>query len=112
MGETLRIEAAPLTGDDIALLRRCSRSKTLALIACLFIFLLLVSMTLLVAVLAVSEWRSLRGADGVMLLLVVVGAGVGMAFFGRRLLRVPRAWRSVAGARSRGARPSRSCRAA
>ena len=96
MGETLRIEAAPLTGDDIALLRRCSRSKTLALIACLFIFLLLVSMTLLVAVLAVSEWRSLRGADGVMLLMVFVGAGVCMAFFGRRLLRVPRAWRSVA----------------
>ncbi|WZB76161.1 hypothetical protein WJ972_09945 [Achromobacter insuavis] len=31
-----------------------------------------------------------------MLLVVVVGAGVGMAFFGRRLLRVPRAWRSVA----------------
>ncbi|WZB76162.1 hypothetical protein WJ972_09950 [Achromobacter insuavis] len=54
MGDTLRIEEAPLTGDDIALLRRCSRGKTLALIACLFIFLL-VSMTLLVAVLVVSE---------------------------------------------------------
>ncbi len=96
MGETLRIEAAPLTGDDIALLRRCSRGKTLALMACLLIVLLLISMTLLIAVLVVSEWRSLRGGDGVVLLLVVVGAGAGVAVFGRRLLRVPRAWRSVA----------------
>ncbi len=94
MGETLRIEAAPLTGDDIALLRRCSRGKTLALMACLLIVLLLISMTLLIAVLVVSEWRSLRGGDGVVLLLVVVGAGAGVAVFGRRLLRVPRAWRS------------------
>ncbi len=96
MGETLRIEAAPLTGDDIALLRRCSRGKTLAVMACLLIVLLLISMTLLIAVLVVSEWRSLRGGDGVVLLLVVVGAGAGVAVFGRRLLRVPRAWRSVA----------------
>ncbi len=96
MGETLRIEAAPLTGDDIALLRRCSRGKTLALMDCLLIVLLLISMTLLIAVLVVSEWRSLRGGDGVVLLLVVVGAGAGVAVFGRRLLRVPRAWRSVA----------------
>lgn len=29
-------------------------------------------------------------------LLVTASAGAGMAFFGRRLLRVPRAWRRVA----------------
>lgn len=96
MSETLRIEQAPLTSDDIALLRRCSRGKSLAAIFGLIMFLLLVCTLLLIGVLVWSEWRSLRGADGVMVLLTGVGAGVAAVFFGRRLLRMPRAWGSVA----------------
>lgn len=42
MRDTLWIEQAPLTRDDIALLRRCSRGKTLTAIAALAVFLLLV----------------------------------------------------------------------
>lgn len=96
MSDTLRIEQAPLTADDIALLRRCSRGRTLTAIACLVMFLLLVATILVIALLVGSEWRSLGGGDGVMVLLIGIGAGVGVIFFGRRLLRLPRAWGSVA----------------
>ncbi|CAB3834122.1 hypothetical protein [Achromobacter ruhlandii] len=95
MSDILRIEHVPLTAADMALLRRCSRGKTLAAIAGLVMFLLLVATVLVIALLAWSEWRSLGGGDGVMVLLVGIGAGVGAIFFGRRLLRLPRAWGSV-----------------
>lgn len=95
MTDTPRIETAPLTDDDIALLRRCSRGKALSAVFGTLVFLLLVCVLLTIAVLIVSEWRSLRGGDGVMVLLTGVGAGAAAVFFGRRLLRTPRAWRSV-----------------
>ena len=95
MTDTPRIETVPLTDDDIALLRRCSRGKALSAVFGAFVFLLLVCVLLTIAVLIVSEWRSLRGGDSVMVLLTGVGAGAAAVFFGRRLLRTPRAWRSV-----------------
>ncbi|WP_116521777.1 hypothetical protein [Achromobacter insuavis] len=95
MTDTPWIETAPLTDDDIALLRRCSRGKALSAVFGAFAFLLLVCVLLTIAVLIVSEWRSLRGGDGVMVLLTGAGAGAAAVFFGCRLLRTPRAWRSV-----------------
>ncbi|WZB64892.1 hypothetical protein WJ971_18290 [Achromobacter xylosoxidans] len=109
MGDTLRIEQAPLTDDDLALLRRCSRGKGLAAVFGLIVFLLLACTVLTIFGLALSDWRSLRAGDGLMLLLIGAGVGAAAFFFGRRLLRLPRAWRSIDRA-LRGACPSRSCR--
>lgn len=44
MTDTPRIETAPLTDDDIALLRRCSRGKALSAVFGTLVFLLLVCM--------------------------------------------------------------------
>lgn len=95
MGDTLRIEQAPLTDDDLALLRRCSRGKGLAAVFGLIVFLLLACTVLTIFGLALSDWRSLRAGDGLMLLLIGAGVGAAAFFFGRRLLRLPRAWRSI-----------------
>ncbi|WYX36419.1 hypothetical protein WJ966_05565 [Achromobacter xylosoxidans] len=109
MGDTLRIEQAPLTDDDLALLRRCSRGKGLAAVFGLIVFLLLACTVLTIFGLALSDWRSLRAGDGLMLLLI--GAGVGAAAFSSDAgccdCRAPGA---ASIARSGGACPSRSCR--
>lgn len=95
MNETLQVEEAPLTEDDILLLRRCTRGKMLAAVFGVVMFLLLVLAAVTMAALGLSEWRKLGLGTGAILLLIVVGAAGMAAFFGSKLLRVPRGWRSL-----------------
>ncbi|WP_454695060.1 hypothetical protein [Achromobacter aegrifaciens] len=95
MNQTLQVEDAPLTEADILLLRRCTRGKMLVAGFGVVMFLLLVFAALTVAALSLSEWRTLGFGAGAILLLTMAGVAGLAFFFGRKLLRVPRGWRSL-----------------
>jgi len=95
MNRTLQIEDAPLTEDDILLLRTCSRGKLLMAGFGVFMVLLLALSVLTFIALGLSEWRTLRFGVGAILLVAIVVMGGLAVFFGRKMLRIPRGWRSL-----------------
>ncbi|HEY9275015.1 hypothetical protein [Achromobacter sp.] len=95
MNQTLQVEDAPLTDDDILLLRKCSRGRLLMAGFGVFVVLLLALAVLTFIALGLSEWRTLDFGVGAILLAAITVMGALAVFFGRKLLRIPRGWRSL-----------------
>ncbi len=95
MNQTLQVEDAPLTDDDILLLRKCSRGRLLMAGFGVFVVLLLALAVLTFIALGLSEWRTLDFGVGAILLAAITVMGALAVFFGRKLLRMPQGWRSL-----------------
>ncbi|MCY1536279.1 hypothetical protein D9M68_717290 [compost metagenome] len=93
MSAVLQVAEEPLAEEDILLLRRGRSGRSLTAVFAGLMFLLLASSAILFVVLFVSDRSLRRGADGVLVLSCAVAMAGFAVFLGRRLLRLPRAWR-------------------
>ncbi len=93
MSAMLQVTEEPLADEDIVLLRRGRRGRSLTAVFAGLMFLLLASSAIVFVVLFASDRSLRRGADGVVVLLCAVAMMCFAVFLGRRLLRLPRAWR-------------------
>ncbi|KGD89316.1 membrane protein [Achromobacter sp. RTa] len=93
MSATLQVSEEPLTDEDIQLLRRSRRGRSLTAVFASLMFLLLASSAILFIVLFASDRSLRRGGDGVVVLLCSAAMAGFAVFLGRRLWRLPRAWR-------------------
>lgn len=89
----LQVTEEPLADQDILLLRRGRRGRSLTAVFAGLMFLLLASSSIVFVVLFASDRSLRRGADGVVVLLCTVAMTCFAVFLGRRLLQLPRAWR-------------------
>ncbi|MBB1628683.1 hypothetical protein [Achromobacter sp. UMC71] len=93
MSAILQVTEEPLAEEDIRLLRRSRSGRSLMAVFAGLMFLLLTSSAILCVVLVVSDPSLRHGADGMLVLSCAVAVGGFAAVLGRRLLRMPRAWR-------------------
>lgn len=93
MSATLQVTEEPLADEDLLLLRRSRGGRPLTAVFAGLMFLLLTSSAILFVVLLASDRSLRRGADGVVVLLCAAAMAGFAVFLGRRLLRLPRAWR-------------------
>ncbi|PTN49874.1 hypothetical protein DAI43_20610 [Achromobacter xylosoxidans] len=93
MSAMLQVTEEPLADEDIVLLRRGRRGRFLTAVFAGLMFLLLASSAIMFVVLGASDRSLRRGADGVVILLCTVAMTCFAVFLGRRLLRLPQAWR-------------------
>ncbi|CAB5511529.1 hypothetical protein [Achromobacter anxifer] len=93
MSATLQVTEEPLSDEDLQLLRRSRGGRSLTVVFAGLMFLLLVSSVVLLVVVIVYDRSLLRGGDGVVIVACTMGMAAFAVFLGRKLLRVPQAWR-------------------
>lgn len=93
MSAILQVTEEPLSEEDILLLRRSRSGTSLTAIFAGLMFLLLASTAILCVVLFVSDSSLRHGAEGMLVLACAVAVAGFLVFLGRRLLRMPHAWR-------------------
>ena len=92
MSATLQVTEEPLSDEDILLLRRSRSGRLLTAVFAGLMFLLLASSVVLFVVLVIVDRSLLISGDGLVILLCTAAMGPSRCF-GRRLLKLPRAWR-------------------
>lgn len=93
MSAILQVTEEPLAEEDILLLRRNRSGRSLTAVFASLTFLLLSSSAILCVALFVSDRSLHRGAEGMVVLSCAVAMAGFAVFLGRRMLRMPRAWR-------------------
>jgi len=93
MSTTLQVTEKPLFDEDILLLRRGRSGRALTAVFAGLMFLLLASSVIVFVVLFIYDRSLSRGVDGAVVLVCAVAMAAFAAFLGRRLMRLPRAWR-------------------
>jgi len=93
MSAILQATEEPLADEDILLLRRSRRGRSLTAVFAGLMFLLLASSAVLFVILLASDRSLRRSGDGVVVLACAVAMAAFAVFLGRRLLRLPQAWR-------------------
>ena len=93
MSAMLQVTEEPLADEDILLLRRGRRGRSLTAVFAGLMFLLLTSGVVLFVILFAFDRSLRRSADGVVMLVCTVAMAAFAVFLGRRLLRLPQAWR-------------------
>lgn len=93
MSATLQVTEEPLSDEDILLLRRGRSGRALTAVFAGLMFLLLASSVIVFVVLFIYDRSLRRGADGMVILVCAAAMAAFAVFLGRRLMRLPRAWR-------------------